>query len=58
LGFWCFNPAFAFKSLLKEEPRSIIFTSGTLTPLSSYESELDVPFPIKRETGHVVDKSI
>lgn len=54
---WCFNPSFAFKSLLQEEPRCVIFTSGTLAPLNTYANELDTPFPVKLENDHVIDKN-
>ena len=56
LSLWCFNPSFAFKSLLEESPRSVIFTSGTLAPLNTYASELDTIFPVKLENEHVIDK--
>ena len=40
LGFWCFSPGVGFKQILKLKPRSIILTSGTLSPLPSFEAEL------------------
>ena len=44
---WSFNPSFTLKSLIEEEkPRCIIVTSGTLTPLESYEQEFDISFPV------------
>ena len=36
---WCLNPAIAFHSIA-EEARSIILTSGTLSPLDSFASEV------------------
>ena len=36
---WCLNPAIAFHSIA-EEARSIILTSGTLSPLESFASEV------------------
>ena len=36
---------------------SIILTSGTLSPMSSFSSELGVVFPIKLEANHVVAQS-
>eukprot|EP00347_Sterkiella_histriomuscorum_P016981 403351116 len=56
IALWCFNPSFAFQSLLEEKPRNIIFSSGTLAPLHTYESELETTFPIKLENDHVIDK--
>ena len=36
--------------------RSIVLTSGTLSPMASFSSELDVQFPIQLEANHVIDK--
>ncbi|CAM9479606.1 unnamed protein product, partial [Chrysoparadoxa australica] len=36
--------------------RSIVLTSGTLSPLSSFAMELRIPFPVQLENPHVVDK--
>ncbi|XP_031560838.1 Fanconi anemia group J protein homolog [Actinia tenebrosa] len=56
LNFWCFNPAVVF-SFIGSQARSIILTSGTLSPMSSFASELGVPFPIKLEANHVIANS-
>lgn len=53
LGIWCLNPRVAFHGL--SEIRSAILTSGTLTPMDSYESELAAPFQLRAELGHVID---
>ena len=39
------------------EVRSIILTSGTLSPMTSFASELGVNFPIQLEANHVIHKS-
>ncbi|KAH3763704.1 regulator of telomere elongation helicase 1 [Pelomyxa schiedti] len=54
LGYWCFSPALALRSLLGTGIRCMILTSGTLSPLDALEQELGVPFPIKLENSHVV----
>lgn len=36
--------------------RSIIVTSGTLSPLPSYSMELSLPFPHTLENPHIVQK--
>jgi len=54
VGFWCFNPGLGFKKLLKLNPRSVILTSGTLTPLRSFQQELLTDFPVKIENKHVI----
>lgn len=40
IGFWCFCPGVGFKQIAALHPRSIILTSGTLSPLQSFEAEL------------------
>ena len=37
------------------EPRSIILTSGTLSPMDSFQAELGVEFNQKLENPHVID---
>ena len=53
--FWCLNPAVIFDEL-KETVRSIVLTSGTLSPMASFSSELDMAFPLQLEANHVIDK--
>jgi regulator of telomere elongation helicase 1 len=43
-----------FKQILKLKPRSVILTSGTLSPLNSFEQELQVEFKQKLENPHVI----
>ena len=52
------NPTFATVCFgdIKEDVRSIVLTSGTLSPMASFSSELAVKFPIQLEANHVVDK--
>lgn len=35
--------------------RSVLLTSGTLSPLSSFADELGVPFPHRLENPHVIN---
>ena len=51
----CFNPAFAFHELLSKKPRSIILTSGTLSPLDTFEEEIGIPFKFKLVNSHVIN---
>ena len=37
--------------------RSVLLTSGTLSPLDSFAHELQLPFRISLENPHVVDPS-
>jgi len=55
LKAFCFNPGLGFTELIKESPRCIILTSGTLSPMESLEKELRIKFPIKYESTHVID---
>ena len=54
LCLWCLNPARVFVDLAKDT-HSIIVTSGTLSPLTSFASELGVPFEKQLEAKHVID---
>jgi Rad3-related DNA helicase len=54
-SLWCMNPACIFRSISKEA-RSIIVTSGTLSPMFSFQSELGMPFAHQLEAPHVVPK--
>ena len=54
LSLWCMNPGCAFREI-GEQARSVIVTSGTLSPMVSFASELGIPFPgTPLTTGHVV----
>ncbi|XP_068173823.1 Fanconi anemia group J protein isoform X2 [Antennarius striatus] len=56
LSFWCLNPAVAFSDL-SDSVKSIVLTSGTLSPMGSFSSELGVKFSIQLEASHVINKS-
>lgn len=56
LNFWCFNSGIAFEEI-KKSVRSIILTSGTLSPIESFHSELAVPFHIKLEVDNYINAS-
>lgn len=56
LSFWCLNPAVAFSDL-SGSVHSIVLTSGTLSPMDSFSSELGVKFSIQLEANHVINKS-
>uniref|UniRef100_A0A8C0FT63 DNA 5'-3' helicase n=1 Tax=Bubo bubo TaxID=30461 RepID=A0A8C0FT63_BUBBB len=55
LSFWCLNPAVAFSDL--SDVRTIVLTSGTLSPMDSFSSELGVKFSIQLEANHVIRNS-
>ncbi|XP_050784724.1 Fanconi anemia group J protein isoform X2 [Gopherus flavomarginatus] len=56
LNFWCLNPAVAFSDL-SGNVRTIVLTSGTLSPMDSFSSELGVKFAIQLEANHVIHNS-
>ncbi|XP_053368397.1 regulator of telomere elongation helicase 1 [Clarias gariepinus] len=56
LSYWCFSPGFSMQDLLRQEVRCIILTSGTLSPLSSFTCEMQIPFPVCLENPHVIQK--
>uniref|UniRef100_A0A8C6L7R0 DNA 5'-3' helicase n=1 Tax=Nothobranchius furzeri TaxID=105023 RepID=A0A8C6L7R0_NOTFU len=56
LSFWCLNPAVAFSDLSRSV-HSIVLTSGTLSPMGSFSSELEVKFTNQLEANHVINKS-
>ncbi|GLE00638.1 hypothetical protein PINS_up009395 [Pythium insidiosum] len=54
LCIWCLNAAVAFSDVVRQV-RSVILTSGTLSPMDSFAGELGTEFPIRLEASHVVD---
>lgn len=54
LSYWCFAPSEAMHELAKLQVRSILVTSGTLSPLESYALELGIPFPNRLENPHII----
>eukprot|EP00002_Diphylleia_rotans_P022732 TRINITY_DN4459_c0_g1_i6.p1 TRINITY_DN4459_c0_g1~~TRINITY_DN4459_c0_g1_i6.p1 ORF type:complete len:967 (+),score=145.27 TRINITY_DN4459_c0_g1_i6:485-3385(+) len=50
----CLNPAVAFRPI-KSIVRSIVLTSGTLSPIDSFASELGIEFKHILEASHVID---
>lgn len=55
ISILCFSPAIAMKKVSAFLPRTMILTSGTLSPLSSLENALEYKFPIKLECNHIVN---
>ncbi|KAF3696430.1 Regulator of telomere elongation helicase 1 [Channa argus] len=56
LSYWCFSPGFSMQDLVNQGVRCIILTSGTLSPLSSFTSEMRIPFPVSLENRHVIER--
>ncbi|XP_057365993.1 Fanconi anemia group J protein-like [Daphnia carinata] len=53
LNLWCLNSAVVMQEI-KGSTRSIIVTSGTLSPMASYQTELDIDFKLTLEANHVI----
>lgn len=57
LNLWCFNPGLALNEMKSFGVSSVILTSGTLSPLSSFKELFKLPFPQRLENSHVINKS-
>lgn len=55
LELLCFNSAYSFQELMSKKPRSLILTSGTLSPLDVFEQEVGIPFKFKLLNSHVIN---
>ncbi|KAJ1513883.1 Fanconi anemia group J protein [Coelomomyces lativittatus] len=53
LSFLCMNPSIAFSAF--KNATSVILTSGTLSPMNSFASELNTRFEITLEADHVLN---
>ncbi|XP_042348156.1 regulator of telomere elongation helicase 1 isoform X2 [Plectropomus leopardus] len=56
LSYWCFSPGFSMQDLVNQGVRCIILTSGTLSPLTSFTSEMRIKFPVSLENSHVIER--
>lgn len=56
LELLCMSPGVAFRSIVAKT-HSVIITSGTLSPLTQYESELRTKFTHQLSAKHVIDPS-
>uniref|UniRef100_A0A3B3SL80 Regulator of telomere elongation helicase 1 n=1 Tax=Paramormyrops kingsleyae TaxID=1676925 RepID=A0A3B3SL80_9TELE len=56
LSYWCFCPGFGMQELVHQGVRCIILTSGTLAPLSSFTSEMQIRFQVRLENPHVIQQ--
>ncbi|XP_073011468.1 uncharacterized protein [Typha latifolia] len=54
MSLWCLNPAVVFREIANLS-LSVILTSGTLSPMGSFASELGVQFESCFEAPHVID---
>ncbi|XP_011502066.1 PREDICTED: regulator of telomere elongation helicase 1 homolog [Ceratosolen solmsi marchali] len=52
--YWCFSSEFRMQQLLDEGVRSIILTSGTLSPLKPFISEIGIDISVQLESSHII----
>jgi Fanconi anemia group J protein len=53
LGFWCLNPEVIFRDLTTT-CKAVILTSGTLSPMDTFSSELNTRFEQRLEALHII----
>ncbi|XP_023367699.1 regulator of telomere elongation helicase 1 isoform X2 [Otolemur garnettii] len=56
LSYWCFSPGHSMRELVRQGVHSLILTSGTLAPVSSFALEMQIPFPICLENPHIIEQ--
>ncbi|KAJ8675354.1 hypothetical protein QAD02_011140 [Eretmocerus hayati] len=54
ISYWCFSPGFGMQQLIDHGARSIILTSGTLSPLKPFISEIGIDISVQLENPHIV----
>jgi Rad3-related DNA helicase len=57
LNYWAFSPGIAMEELKKLGIRSIVLTSGTLSPLDAFKEDMKIKFPITLENPHVINSN-
>eukprot|EP00158_Paraphelidium_tribonemae_P007203 Partr_v1_DN28152_c0_g1_i2_m55324 putative helicase 1 len=57
VSMWCFSSGVAMNELMEKGCRSVILTSGTLSPLNSFAAEMNLPFHHVVENPHVIHDS-
>lgn len=56
VNMWCLSAEVAMTALSEAGARSIVFASGTLSPLESFAAEFGLMFPNRVENPHVIQK--
>ena len=57
INFWCFSPGLAMEEFKEMCVKSIILTSGTLSPMDSFKEDMKISFTIQLENPHVISNS-
>lgn len=56
LHIWCLSAGVVFQDITSQA-RSVLLSSGTLSPLDSFAGELATSFPVRVEANHVINLS-
>ena len=56
VSFWCFRSHVAMRQLQELGVRSVVLTSGTLSPMRALQHDLGIPFEVRLTNPHVVRK--
>ncbi|XP_012148049.2 regulator of telomere elongation helicase 1 [Megachile rotundata] len=54
ISYWCFSPGYSMHQLMEQGVHSIVLTSGTLSPLQPFISDLGIPIEVQLENPHIV----
>jgi regulator of telomere elongation helicase 1 len=54
IGYWCFSAGVTMKEILDQGVRNVVLASGTLSPMSSWATEMQMNFEVKLENKHVI----
>ncbi len=55
VNYWCFSTGVALKELTDLGIRSVILTSGTLSPMEAMKEDLRIPFNCELQNPHVIE---
>ena len=54
IKYWCFSTGVALEDLVALKIRSVIVTSGTLSPMEAMKEDMRIPFTIELQNPHVI----
>lgn len=54
IHYWCFSTGVAMLELQQLGVKSLLLTSGTLSPMAALKEDIKLPFPIQLENPHVI----
>lgn len=55
VNYWCFSTGVALKELTELGIRSVVLTSGTLSPMEAMKEDLRIPFTVELQNPHVIE---